>query len=63
VAKALVADQTIEVRPEDSLRLGDVAQILGKVVGRRAERRGRDVVTGQADGHAAFAAWTPPESA
>jgi len=53
--KALVGGQTIEVRPEDSLRLGEVAQIISEVAGRRAEHRGRDVVTVQVDGDAPFA--------
>ena len=53
--KALVGGQTIEVRPEDSLRLGEVAQIISEVAGRKAEPRGRDVVTVQVDGEAPFA--------
>lgn len=53
--KALVGGQTIEVRPEDPLRLADVAQIISDVAGRKAEPRGRDVVTVQTDGDATFA--------
>jgi oleandomycin transport system ATP-binding protein len=53
--KGIFGGQTIEVRPRDPLRLGEVAQIISEVAGRRAEPRGRDVVTVQVDGDATFA--------
>jgi oleandomycin transport system ATP-binding protein len=52
--KALAGGQTLEVRPEDPIRLEEVATIIGGVAGRRAEARGRDVVTVQVNGDAAL---------
>ncbi|MEV0431540.1 DUF4162 domain-containing protein [Micromonospora sp. NPDC050495] len=53
--KALVGRQTIAVQPRDPRRLAEVERIISEVAGRKAEPRGRDVVTVQVDGDTAFA--------
>jgi oleandomycin transport system ATP-binding protein len=53
--KALVGGRTIEVHPRDPLKLGAVAKVISEVAGRRAESRGRDVVTVQVDDDKTFA--------
>lgn len=53
--KAAVGGQTIEVRPRNPQRIGEVALLISEVAGRTADTRGRDVVTVQVDGDATFA--------
>ena len=52
--KALAGGQAITVRPKEPERLEEAAAIIGAVAGRRAETRGRDVVTVQVNGDTAL---------
>jgi oleandomycin transport system ATP-binding protein len=54
--KQLAGGQTIEVRPTDPARLGEVAAILVAVAGRTPESTSRGVLTVPVDGDAAFLA-------